>query len=165
MRAIETVGPQEIAQAFEMKETIVSKRGIGFGAASRSRINKFGEKKIIGYAEDGERVSLRIQLVDVKMVLGSVRKMNTGGNVVALGGDESYAQNKETNEKTRINYEQGQHVSCEGDGEGVEGQSFRDIGHGERGSSGFHTAACKCRKSARRRSARRQGAGRRRSER
>ncbi len=28
----------------------------------------------------------------------------------------------------------------EGDGEGVEGQSFLDLGHGERGSSGVHPA-------------------------
>ncbi len=30
--------------------------------------------------------------------------------------------------------------SSEGDGESVEKQSLRDIGHGERGASGFHTA-------------------------
>ena len=30
--------------------------------------------------------------------------------MVALDGDKSYMQNKETNEKTRVNYEQGQCV-------------------------------------------------------
>ncbi len=41
----------------------------------------------------------------MKKVLGSVHKMNVGGNVVVLGGDESYAQNKETSEKTQTNDE------------------------------------------------------------
>ncbi len=40
----------------------------------------------------------------MKKVLGSVHKMNVGGNVVVLDGDESYMQNKETSKKTRINY-------------------------------------------------------------
>ncbi len=50
------------------------------------------------------------QCVDAKKVLGSVHKMNMGGNVVVLGGDISYVQNKETSKKTRINHEQGQYV-------------------------------------------------------
>ncbi len=36
--------------------------------------------------------------------------MNLGGGVVVLGGDESYTQNKETGQKTRIEYEGGQRV-------------------------------------------------------
>ncbi len=37
---IDTVCPQEIARAFEMKETAMSKRGIGLAAANGSGINK-----------------------------------------------------------------------------------------------------------------------------
>ncbi len=76
--------------------------------------------------------------------------MNMGGNVVVLDGERSYMQSKETNEGARINYEQGQCVtyvwalvktgSGEGDGEGAEGQSLLDLGHGERGSTGIHPA-------------------------
>ena len=51
---------------------------------------------------------MRGQRADVKKVLASVHKMNMGGNVVALDGDESHVQNKETSEKTWIKYEQGQ---------------------------------------------------------
>ncbi len=109
-RAIDTVGPKEIARAFEMKETAMSRRGIGSVAAIGGGIKNYGEKKIIGYAEDGEGVSLRMQHADEKKVLGSVRKMNLGGNVVVLDGSWSSVQNKETNEKTRINYDQGQYV-------------------------------------------------------
>ncbi len=53
---------------------------------------------------------MRIQCADVKKILGSVHKMNLGGNVVVLDGDRSYMQNKETGKKTRINYELGQYV-------------------------------------------------------
>jgi hypothetical protein len=108
--AIDTVGPKEIARAFEMKETLMSKRGIGFIAANGSNIKNYGEKKIVGYTDDGEGVSLRIQCADVKKVLGSAHKMNLGGNVVVLDGERSYMQNKETGKKTRINYENGQYV-------------------------------------------------------
>ncbi len=41
----------------------------------------------------------------MKKVLGSVHEMSMGGNVVVFD-----AQNEETNERTRINYEQGQRV-------------------------------------------------------
>ena len=139
--AIDTVGPKEIARAFEMKETEMSKRGIGYVAANGSSVENYGEKKIVGYTDDGESVSMRVQRADVKKVLCSAHKMNPGGNVVALDGGRSYTQNKENGQKTRINYEEGaaHHVpvlavkgrgGAGGDGEGVERQSLRDPGHG-----------------------------------
>ena len=87
--AIDTVGPKETAKAFEMKETITSKRSIGFAAAKGSGIKNHGEKKVVGYAEDGEGVSLRTQCVDAKKALGSVHKVNMGGNVVVMDGERS----------------------------------------------------------------------------
>ncbi len=39
--------PKEIAKGFEMKETIVSKRGIGFVAANGSGINNYGKEDTI----------------------------------------------------------------------------------------------------------------------
>ncbi len=52
----------------------------------------YGEKSIIAHTEEG--LSLRIQRVDAKKVLGSVHKMNIGGNVVVLGGERSYVQKR-----------------------------------------------------------------------
>ncbi len=98
-RAIDAACPKEVAKAFEMKETIVSKRGIGFEAVNVSGIKNCGGKKLVGRAGDGEGVSLRIQRVDVENVLGSVHKMNVGGSVVVLDGDERLTQSK-TTEKT-----------------------------------------------------------------
>ncbi len=63
--AIDTAVPKEIAKAFEMKEAIVSKRGIWFVAACGSGIKKHGEKQIIGYTEEGEAPSLIIKRADV----------------------------------------------------------------------------------------------------
>ncbi len=77
-----------------------------------SGIKNHGEKKIIGHTEDGKGVSLRLQCADAKKVLRSVHKMDMGGNAAVLDGDKSYAQNKETDNKTRINDEQGQYVMC-----------------------------------------------------
>ena len=108
--AIDTVGPKEMARAFEMKETEMSRRGIGFVAANGSGIKNYGEKKIVGYTDDGEGVSMRVQCADVKKVLCSVHKTNLGGNVVVLDGGRSYMQNKESGQKTKIHYAEGQYV-------------------------------------------------------
>ncbi len=77
--AIDAVGPQEIARPSETKEAEMSKRGIGYAAAKWSSIENYGEKKIVGYTDDGESVSVRVQRADVKKALHSVHKMNFGG--------------------------------------------------------------------------------------
>jgi hypothetical protein len=63
--AIDTVGPKEFARACEMKETEMSKRGIGHVAANGSSIKNYGEKNIVGYTDDGGSVSMRVQRADV----------------------------------------------------------------------------------------------------
>ncbi len=57
--AIDFVGPKDNAAAFKMRETEMSKRGIGFVAANGSGIKNYGEK-IAGYIDDGEGVSMRV---------------------------------------------------------------------------------------------------------
>ncbi len=47
--AIDTVDPEEIAIAFEMKETAMGKRGTGFVAARGRWIKNHGEKMITGH--------------------------------------------------------------------------------------------------------------------
>ena len=108
--AIDTVGPKSIAAAFKMRETEMSKKGIGFVAANGSSIKNYGEKVIVGYAGDGGAVSMKVQCADVRKVLCSVHKMNMGGNVVVLDGEKSYMQHKESGRRTQIEYEDGQYV-------------------------------------------------------
>jgi hypothetical protein len=108
--AIGAGGPKEAARALELKETVMSNHGVDFVAASGGSIKTYGEKKVVGYADDGDGVSMKIQRADVKKVSRSVHKVNLGGNVVVLGGKRSYTQNKETGKRTRIGYEDGQFV-------------------------------------------------------
>ena len=108
--AIDTVAPKEVAAAFNIFETAASKKGMGFVAANGTKIKNYGEKRVIGYTDDGEGVSLKMQCADVRKTLGSVHKMNQGGNVVVLDGNQSYMVNKKTMQKTRIQYEDGQYV-------------------------------------------------------
>ncbi len=53
--ANDAVGPKEVARAFELKETVMSKRGVGSVAASGSSIENYGGKKMSG-ARTMERV-------------------------------------------------------------------------------------------------------------
>ena len=55
--AIDAVDPREIAKALETKEMEISNRGMGYVAANGSCIKNYGEKKVVGYADDGESVS------------------------------------------------------------------------------------------------------------
>ncbi len=73
---IDTVGPKDIADAFKMKDTLMSKRGIGYIAANGSNIKNNGETRVVGYTESGDGVGTRIKCADVKEVLGPVRKTN-----------------------------------------------------------------------------------------
>ncbi len=57
-----------------MKETEMSKRGIGYAAAHGCSVQSYGEKKIVGYTDDGESVSTRVQRADVERALCYVHK-------------------------------------------------------------------------------------------
>ncbi len=58
----------------------MSNKSVGYVAANGSSIKNYGEKKIVGLTESGDGLSMEIQCADAKNVLGSVRKMNMGGN-------------------------------------------------------------------------------------
>ena len=53
---------------------------------------------------------MRTTCADVRKVLGSVHKMNQGGNLVVLDGEHSYMKNKASGQKTKIHYEDGQRI-------------------------------------------------------
>ncbi len=57
---IDTVGPKEIAKAFKMRENAMSKRGLGYVAANGSKIKNYGEKRIVGYTESEDGMSMKI---------------------------------------------------------------------------------------------------------
>ena len=100
--AVDTVAPRHVARAFKLCETKAS--------TNKSKIDNFGERKVSGYTEDGTMILLRMTCADVRKVLGSVHRMNKGGNIVVLDGPSSYKQNKRTGQKNKIRYENGQYV-------------------------------------------------------
>ena len=108
--AIDTVAPRSVAKRFELKETSASRRGVGFVAANGSKIQNYGERKVTGYTDEGTPISMRMTCADVHKVLGSVHKMNQGGNLVVLDGEHSYMKNKASGQKTKIHYEDGQYI-------------------------------------------------------
>ena len=108
--AIDTVAPRSVGKAFNLRETVMSKNNVGFVAANGSKISNFGERTVTGCTDDGEAVSKRMTCADVHKVLGSVHRMNRGGNMVVLDGDESYLENKHTRRRTKIHYEHGQYI-------------------------------------------------------
>ncbi len=107
--AIDAVGPKEIAKAIETKETERSKRGM-YVAAKGSSVENYGEKKIVGYADDGESVSMGAQRADVQKAPRSVHMMSLGGQVAVLDVGKIYLRNKDNGYTTRIHYDEGQYV-------------------------------------------------------
>ena len=108
--AIDTVAPKNVANKFVLKETAASRRGVGFVAANGSKIKNYGERKVTGYTDEGTAISMRMTCADVHKVLGSVHKMNQGGNLVVLDGEHSFMKNKTSGQKTKIHYEDGQYI-------------------------------------------------------
>ncbi len=53
----------------------------------------------MGYTDDRESVSVRVQYADSKDLLRSAHKMKLGGNVVVLDGGKSYMQKKKNGQK------------------------------------------------------------------
>ncbi len=43
------MGPREVARALKTKETVMSKRGVGYVAENWSSIENYGAKMIVGY--------------------------------------------------------------------------------------------------------------------
>jgi hypothetical protein len=108
--AIDTVAPKSVAQAFSLMKTTMSESGVGFVAANGSKIENYGERRVVGYTDEGEAVGMRMTCADVQKVLGSVHRMNMGGNKVVLDGGRSYMENRETGKRTKIHYEGGQYI-------------------------------------------------------
>ena len=73
-----------------------------------TKIKNCGERKVTGHTDEGAAISMRVTCADVHKVLGSVHKMNQGGNLVVLDGEHSYVKNKVSGQKTKIHYEGGQ---------------------------------------------------------
>jgi hypothetical protein len=106
--AIDHVTPVSTAPGVKMHDTLASRSGRCYSAANGSAIKNFGEKKLSGFTLDGSPFSMSVQCADVKRTLGSVYRLNQGGNVVILNGKDSYMVNKRTGTRIPIRDENGQ---------------------------------------------------------
>ena len=100
--ALDTVIPKDIVPGTKVHETTASKNGIGYIAANATKINNYGDKLIKGRTDDGMDASMAMQCTDVTNTLGSVYRINQGGNQVWLDGNNSFLLNKKTGKKTKI---------------------------------------------------------------
>ena len=94
--ALDTVTPKDAAPGIMLKETMASKNGIGYVDANGTIIKNYGEKMIKGKTDDGTSVSMAMQCADVTKTLGSVYRMNQGGNAIILDGSNSYMVQKKS---------------------------------------------------------------------
>ena len=83
---------KEAAQAFELKETAMSKAGIGFTAAHGSKIVELGQRHIKGVTDDSKGFRMNCHVTDVKKNLASFPKMVEEGINVFLSKTGSYFQ-------------------------------------------------------------------------
>ena len=107
--AVDTVGPKSVGRAFEIKKTAASKSGRHYVAANGSAIKNYGERLIKGETENGLRVSMPLQIADVRKVLMSTHRMNETGLKVVLDGNESFFIEKKSGKITPIKYEGGKY--------------------------------------------------------
>ena len=107
--AVDTVGPKSVGRAFEIKKTLASKSGRHYVAANGSAIKNYGERLIKGETENGLKVSMPLQIADVRKVLMSTHRMNETGLKVVLDGHESFFIEKTSGKSTPIRYESGKY--------------------------------------------------------
>ena len=107
--AIDTVGPKSVGRAFAIKETKALKSGTNHVAANGSVIKNHDERIIKAETENGLRVSMPMQVADVKRVLMSTHKMNDTGLNVVFDGENSFFVEKSSGKPTPTKYENGRY--------------------------------------------------------
>ena len=100
--------PKEAVPGINMYPTKASQAGKGYAAANGSKIANHGEKMLKGVTGEGLPFSMAVQCAEVTKTLGSVYRLNQGGNVVVLDGKDSYMVNKKSGKRIPIKEEHGQ---------------------------------------------------------
>ena len=75
----------------KVRETVASRSGVTYYTASGEPIPNEGEVTVEGVTENGEELSMTMQVARVKKPLASVRKMCRAGNRVVSGPSSSSA--------------------------------------------------------------------------
>ena len=107
--APETVMSEDMLMSVETKEGVAAKRGVLYEVANGVRIPNMGEKKFVGYTEEGGGREVVAQICDVNKALLSVRRMVAAGNRVVFG-DENYIESMTTGERVNLVEKDGMYV-------------------------------------------------------
>ncbi len=99
-----------MAPNIKIHPTAASAAGKGYSAANGTKIANHGEKTLKGITETGAPFSMNIQCADVTRALGSVYRLNQGGNSVVLNGKNSYMLHVKSGIKTPITLENGKYM-------------------------------------------------------
>ena len=92
-----------------IKETQAVRDQVTYTTACGTIIPNLGEIDLTAVTEDGVNLDLTVQVADVKQPLAAVRKICKAGNRVVFDNEESgcYIENKETQARTQISFEDG----------------------------------------------------------
>ncbi len=83
MPSIWVFSPQS-AQAFPLKATEASRKGLHFTAANGTVIHNYGQRDVNGYAGDWCSISHAAHIADVKRNLASAMRIMNAGNRIVL---------------------------------------------------------------------------------
>ena len=106
--ATETVmGEDTLAGVIDITEGAACKRGVQYEVANGVQIPNLGERKFVGFTEEGIARSMTAQVCAVNKTLMSVSKIARGGNRVIFDEDGSYIEDKGTGEQIWMTQEGG----------------------------------------------------------
>ena len=99
--ATETVMSEKpLSGVIDITDGPAMKRGVTYEVADGTEIPNLGERKFLGYMEDGAARAITAQVCAVNQTLMSVSKIASRGNRVVFDDDGSYIEDKATGERT-----------------------------------------------------------------
>ena len=101
------MGEDTLNGVIDITEGPAFRRGADFVVANGSRIPNLGERKLIGYTEEGIANTITAQICVVNQTLMSVSKIVGCGNRVVFDDDGSYIEEKSTGTETWLKYQGG----------------------------------------------------------
>ena len=93
----ETVMSEEtLAGVIDITESAACKRGVMYEVANGVQIPNLGERKFLGFTEEGSARGMTAQICAVNKTQMSVSKIASKGNRVVFDDDGSFIEDKET---------------------------------------------------------------------
>ena len=104
------VGSKELAEAFELEAIAVSEKDEGWNAANGTKIKNHGQRRIAAMIQQGKKMRIAIQIVDVKNCLFSTHQFDKVGLQTIIDGNISCFRHRKTGEIIPLVKERGQYI-------------------------------------------------------